>query len=86
MIGRAYSLPPILKVWKQSLKEVEWFWLKSHITCCDEHWVFYGSVESLYCIPQINITLHVNWNVDKNFKKLKKNKTMYIKYTHIINI
>ena len=28
-------------------------------TCCDEHWVMYGSVESLYCTPETNITLHV---------------------------
>ena len=27
---------------------------------CDMHWVIYRSVESLYCTPEINITLHVN--------------------------
>ena len=27
---------------------------------CDEHWVLYGSVESLYCTPGTNITLYVN--------------------------
>ena len=27
---------------------------------CDEHQVMYGSVESLYCIPEINLTLYVN--------------------------
>ena len=24
---------------------------------CDEHWVLHGHVESLYCKPEINITL-----------------------------
>ena len=27
---------------------------------CDEHWVLYGSGESVYCTPEINITLYVN--------------------------
>ena len=27
-------------------------------TCCDEHRVLYGRVESLYCTPQTSITLH----------------------------
>ena len=27
----------------------------------DEHWVMYGSVESLYCTPETNITLYVNY-------------------------
>ena len=30
-------------------------------TCCDEHWVMYGSVESLYYTPESNITLYVNY-------------------------
>ena len=25
--------------------------------CCDEHQVLYGTVESLYCTPETNITL-----------------------------
>ena len=29
-------------------------------TCHDEHRVMYGSVESLYCTPETNITLYVN--------------------------
>ena len=29
-------------------------------TCCDEHWVLYGTVESLYCTFETNITLYVN--------------------------
>ena len=29
-------------------------------TCRDEHWVLYGSVESLYCTPETDITLYVN--------------------------
>ena len=28
---------------------------------CDEHWVLYGSAESLYCTPETNITLYVNY-------------------------
>ena len=27
---------------------------------CDEHWVMYGHVESLNCMPEINITQYVN--------------------------
>ena len=27
---------------------------------CDGHWVLYGSVESIYCSPETNITLYVN--------------------------
>ena len=27
---------------------------------CDEHWVSYGSTESLNCIPETNSTLCVN--------------------------
>ena len=30
-------------------------------TCCDEHRVRYGSVASLYCTPDTNSTLYVNW-------------------------
>ena len=30
-------------------------------TCCDEHQVLYGSVELLYCTPETNITLYVNY-------------------------
>ena len=30
-------------------------------TCCDEHQVMYGSVESLYCTLESNITLCVNY-------------------------
>ena len=26
---------------------------------CDEHWELYGSVESLYCTPETNITLYI---------------------------
>ena len=25
-------------------------------TCCDEHWVLYGTVESLHCTPETNST------------------------------
>ena len=28
---------------------------------CDEHWLLYGSAESLYGTPETNITLHVNY-------------------------
>lgn len=36
-------------------------------THCDEHRVSHGSVESLYCTNQTNITLYDTWN--KNLKK-----------------
>ena len=32
---------------------------------CDEHQL-YGSAESLNCAPETNITLYVNWNLNKN--------------------
>ena len=34
---------------------------------CDEHQATCGSVELLYCTPETNITLYVNWNINKNF-------------------
>ena len=27
---------------------------------CEEYWVIYGKVESLYCKPETNITLYIN--------------------------
>ena len=33
-------------------------------TCYDKHQVLYGGVESLYCTPEINITLYVNWSLN----------------------
>jgi len=39
---------------------------------CDEHQVMYGSVESLYYTPETNITLYVNWNLNKNVKRRKE--------------
>ena len=36
---------------------------------CDEHLVLYQSIESAYCTPETDITLHVNWNLNKNLKK-----------------
>ena len=36
-----------------------------------EHQVMYGSVGSLYCTPETNITLYVNWNLN-----LKRKNTM----------
>lgn len=30
-------------------------------TCHDDHWVMFGSAESLYCTPETNITLPVNY-------------------------
>lgn len=36
----------------------------------------YGSVESLYCTPETNVTLHVNYTGIKNLKKLLYIQTM----------
>ena len=43
---------------------------------CVEHWVLYGSVESLYCTPETNVTLHVNCTgiKIKNVIKTKQSK------------
>ena len=45
-------------------------------TCCDEQWVIYGDVGSLYCTPETNITLLLtNWNLSKNFFKKSQKAT-----------
>ena len=48
--------------------------------CHDEHWVMYGSVESLYLTPKINMTLYVNYTgiKIKLSKKKKKNNNLVI--------
>ena len=38
---------------------------------CSEHIIMYIEVESLYCIPETNVTLCVDYN---QIKKLNKNK------------
>ena len=35
-----------------------WRWLGVHLWC---QWVMYRIVESLYCTPETNITLYVNY-------------------------
>ena len=35
----------------------------------DKHRMMYGSIDSLYCTPDANFTLHLNWNLNKNLKK-----------------
>ena len=46
---------------------------------CDKHQVMYRIIESLYCTPEINISLHVNYTgINKNLKKpFKKKKIKY---------
>ena len=39
---------------------------------CHENLVSYGIFESVYCVSQTNITLYVNLNLNKNFKKTKR--------------
>ena len=50
-----------------------WGWVTNMMGCkectCDEHQVLYRSAESLYRTPETNMTLYVNWNLNKNFKK-----------------
>jgi len=41
-------------------------------TCRDKHWEMYGNVELLYCTPETNITLYVNYTGIKIFKKFFK--------------
>ena len=41
---------------------------------CDEHRVMYGSVKSLYCMPETNIIPYVNWNLNKNLKGREKDE------------
>ena len=38
--------------------------------CPNEHWMMYGIVESLYCTPEANIVLYVNYIGIKIFQKL----------------
>ena len=40
-------------------------------TGCDKHWVLQESDESLNSTPETNITLYVNWNLNKNLNKIK---------------
>lgn len=43
---------------------------------CDEHRVFNGSVESLNCTPETNVTLYLtNENLNKNLEKIRKNNS-----------
>jgi len=38
---------------------------------CDEHRVLYVSDESLNTMPKTNITLYVNWNLNKDLEGKK---------------
>ena len=38
----------------------------------DEHWVMYRIVKSLYCTPETNVTLHINYTGIKIKNKKKK--------------
>ena len=53
-----------------------WGWVKQVMGIKDgpgdEHWVVCGSVESLYCTPEPNITLYVNYIETKNKNLTKK--------------
>ena len=40
---------------------MKWVMEIKECTCCDEHQVMCGIAESLYCIPETNITLYVNY-------------------------
>ena len=48
---------------------------------CDEHWVMYGIVESLYSTLETNITLYVNYTGIK-IKFLKKKCKFLHTHTH----
>ena len=47
-------------------------------THCDEYWVMYGILESLYCTPEINIALYVNYAGIKE-RELLGSMMVYIK-------
>ena len=34
----------------------------SHWTYCDDHFIMYKNIKSLYCIPETNIIVYVNYN------------------------
>ena len=39
------------------------------VCVCNDHWMLYGSIQSLNCTPETNIALYVtNWNLNKNLK------------------
>ena len=48
-------------------------------TSCDEHQILYGSIESLYSTPETNITLYVNWNLNKSFLRNQIHKEIMYK-------
>lgn len=39
---------------------------------CDEHWVLCVNDESLNSVPETNITLYVNQNLNKNLRQKKE--------------
>ena len=45
--------------WVKGIKEGTW----------DEHWVLFINEESLNSTPEANISLYVNYNLNKNLKK-----------------
>ena len=47
---------------------VKWVVGIKECTCCNEHKVLHGGVESLHCTPETNITLYANWNLKTNKK------------------
>ena len=46
---------------------------------CDEHWVLYVSDKSPNCTSETNVTLYVDWNLNKNVKQTKNLKLNGIK-------
>ena len=51
-------------------------------TCCDEHWVMYGSIESLHCTPKTNVKLYVNYTGIK-IREKNENKSFLNKHNII---
>ena len=45
---------------------------------CDEYQVICGSIESLYHTPETNITLYINWNLNKNALKISITQNIII--------
>ena len=70
-MGEHWVLCDMLANWT-SIKNMQKINEKIEYTYLDEHWIIYGTVESLYCTPETNIMLYFNYTGIKDLRKQKK--------------